>query len=117
MRLDVLVGDLLDFEGDPDALRVGTEGVAVEDQVGGFGVAEGGSGGEAGGGGVGIAGCGGGCGGRGRGVGGFVVGCLLGWVLVASSQCRGCEEDDLKCRWVESRKTGCLCPWTVPVPM
>jgi len=30
-RLDVLVGDLLDFEGDPDALGVGAEGAAVED--------------------------------------------------------------------------------------
>jgi hypothetical protein len=49
VRLYELVGYLLDFEGDPDALREGTEGVAVEDQVGGVGVAEDGLGSEAGG--------------------------------------------------------------------
>jgi hypothetical protein len=30
VRLDILIGDLLDFEGDPDALGVGAEGAAVE---------------------------------------------------------------------------------------
>jgi hypothetical protein len=83
VRLYELVGYLLDFEGDPDALREGTEGVAVEDQVGRGGVAEGGLGGEAGGGG--LAGLGrvyGGSGGRGGlwyGGGGWdgFVGCLL----------------------------------------
>jgi hypothetical protein len=66
VRLYELVGYLLDFEGDPDALREGTEGVAVEDQVGGGGVTEDGLGSEAGG--RGLAGLGrvyGGSGGRG----------------------------------------------------
>lgn len=45
--LDVLVGNLLDLERDPDPLPEGAEGVPEEGQIGGLGVSAGGSGCEA----------------------------------------------------------------------